>query len=64
MFGIKRGVWLSQDDPEKSDDSEDSDFEPTTSCWREEGLGIIADYRSGQDIWAFGRKRRGLPSRH
>ena len=30
MFGIKRGVWLSQDDPEKSDDSEDSDFEPTT----------------------------------
>ncbi|CAG5102225.1 Oidioi.mRNA.OKI2018_I69.chr1.g200.t1.cds [Oikopleura dioica] len=30
MFGIKRGVWLSQNDPEKSDDSEDSDFEPTT----------------------------------
>ena len=38
MFGIKRGVWLSQGDPEKSDDSEDSDFEPTTKELEEVNL--------------------------
>jgi len=38
MFGIKRGLWLSQGDPEKSDDSDDSDFELTTKELEEVNL--------------------------